>query len=112
MNNLLSTEISRYVNPHQSWNVAKNVFHASCIQWAIAACFVNATTPHTVAKKAAHIESVRYPEVLDCALCFGWIDGRREALDDNYFLQRFTPRRPRSNWSRINDSEEQRCRRN
>jgi uncharacterized protein YdeI (YjbR/CyaY-like superfamily) len=55
-----------------------------------------------MAKKDAGIDSVRYPEVLDPALCFGWIDGRREALDDRYFLQRFTPRRPRSRWSRIN----------
>jgi uncharacterized protein YdeI (YjbR/CyaY-like superfamily) len=55
-----------------------------------------------MAKKDAGIESVRYPEVLEVALCFGWIDGRREALDDRYFLQRFTPRRPRSRWSRIN----------
>src|SRR5438552_12969343 len=55
-----------------------------------------------IAKKDSGIESVRYPEVLDSALCFGWIDGRREALDEHYFLQRFTPRRPRSRWSRIN----------
>ena len=48
------------------------------------------------------IESVRYPEVLESALCFGWVDGRREALDERFFLQRFTPRRPRSKWSRIN----------
>ncbi len=55
-----------------------------------------------VAKKATGIESVRYPEVLETALCFGWIDGRREALDELHFLQRFTPRRARSPWSRIN----------
>lgn len=55
-----------------------------------------------VAKKDSGIESVRYPEVLESALCFGWIDGRREALDERYFLQRFTPRRARSKWSRIN----------
>jgi uncharacterized protein YdeI (YjbR/CyaY-like superfamily) len=53
-------------------------------------------------KKQAGVQSVRYPEVLECALCFGWIDGRREALDERHFLQRFTPRRPRSRWSRIN----------
>jgi uncharacterized protein YdeI (YjbR/CyaY-like superfamily) len=53
-------------------------------------------------KKDSGIDSVRYPEVLDTALCFGWIDGRREALDDRRFLQRFQPRRPRSRWSRIN----------
>ena len=55
-----------------------------------------------IAKKHAGIESVRYPEVLDTALCFGWIDGRREALDERHFLQRFTPRRAQSRWSRIN----------
>ena len=55
-----------------------------------------------MAKKNAGVDSVRYPEVLETALCFGWIDGRREALDERYFLQRFTPRRPRSRWSRIN----------
>src|ERR1700704_1921427 len=55
-----------------------------------------------MAKKGADIESVRYPEVLESALCFGWIDARREALDERYFLQRFTPRRTRSRWSRIN----------
>ena len=55
-----------------------------------------------IAKKDPAIDSVRYPEVLESALCFGWIDGRREALDERYFLQRFTPRRQRSRWSRIN----------
>jgi uncharacterized protein YdeI (YjbR/CyaY-like superfamily) len=55
-----------------------------------------------IAKKASGIESVRYPEVLDVALCFGWIDGVRNALDDEYFLQKFSPRTKRSNWSRIN----------
>jgi uncharacterized protein YdeI (YjbR/CyaY-like superfamily) len=55
-----------------------------------------------MAKKGSGIDSVRYPEVLETALCFGWIDGRREALDDRRFLQRFQPRRPRSRWSRIN----------
>jgi uncharacterized protein YdeI (YjbR/CyaY-like superfamily) len=55
-----------------------------------------------MAKKRTAIPSVAYPEVLDTALCFGWIDGRRVALDDQYFLQRFTPRRARSRWSKIN----------
>ncbi len=56
----------------------------------------------SIAKKGTGIDSVRYPEVLDEALCFGWIDGRRERLDERRFLQRFTPRRTRSPWSRIN----------
>lgn len=61
-----------------------------------------------IAKQGSGIESVRYPEVLDSALCFGWIDGRREALDERHFLQRFTPRRPRGRWSQINRDKAQR----
>jgi uncharacterized protein YdeI (YjbR/CyaY-like superfamily) len=61
-----------------------------------------------IAKKDADIESVRYPEVLESALCYGWIDGRREALDERCFLQRFTPRRPRGRWSRINREKAER----
>jgi uncharacterized protein YdeI (YjbR/CyaY-like superfamily) len=61
-----------------------------------------------MAKKDAGIDSVRYPEVLDGALCFGWIDGRRHALDERYFLQRFTPRRTRSRWSQINREKAER----
>lgn len=61
-----------------------------------------------MAKAKAGIESVRYPEVLDTALCFGWIDGRREPLDDDHFLQRFTPRRRRSRWSQINRQKAER----
>jgi uncharacterized protein YdeI (YjbR/CyaY-like superfamily) len=53
-----------------------------------------------IAKKASGIPTVAYPEVLDTALCFGWIDGQRKALDERYFLQRFTPRRARSNGRR------------
>ncbi|HWC39325.1 MAG TPA: YdeI/OmpD-associated family protein [Acidimicrobiales bacterium] len=61
-----------------------------------------------MAKKDAGIDSVRYPEVLDSALCFGWIDARREPLDERYFLQKFTPRRTRSRWSRINRDKAER----
>src|SRR6184192_3961492 len=55
-----------------------------------------------MAKRASGVDGVRYPEVLESALCYGWIDARREALDERFFLQRFTPRRARSRWSRIN----------
>jgi uncharacterized protein YdeI (YjbR/CyaY-like superfamily) len=55
-----------------------------------------------MAKKGSGVDSVRYPEVLESALCFGWIDGRREALDERFFLQRYTPRRARSRWSQVN----------
>lgn len=55
-----------------------------------------------IAKKSAAIPSVSYPEAVEAALCFGWIDGQSARLDDEYWLQRFTPRRPRSPWSKIN----------
>jgi uncharacterized protein YdeI (YjbR/CyaY-like superfamily) len=55
-----------------------------------------------IAKKGSGIESVTHPEALEVALCYGWIDGLRDRLDDEYFLQRFTPRRPRSKWSKVN----------
>ena len=54
------------------------------------------------AKKASGVKSVTYPEALDIALCYGWIDGQRRAHDETYFLQRFTPRTKRSIWSKIN----------
>jgi uncharacterized protein YdeI (YjbR/CyaY-like superfamily) len=55
-----------------------------------------------IAKKGSGIETVHYPQVLESALSFGWIDGRRRALDERFFLQHFTPRRARSRWSQIN----------
>lgn len=55
-----------------------------------------------IAKKGSGIETVHYPEVLDTAIVWGWIDARRQSYDDTYFLQRFTPRGPRSKWSQRN----------
>ena len=55
-----------------------------------------------IAKKASGIPTVTHAEALEVALCYGWIDGQRNRLDDQWFLQRFTPRRSRSNWSKIN----------
>jgi uncharacterized protein YdeI (YjbR/CyaY-like superfamily) len=55
-----------------------------------------------IAKKATGIASVTHAEALDVALCFGWIDSQRRPDDETFFLQRFTPRAPRSRWSRIN----------
>lgn len=55
-----------------------------------------------IAKKASGIESVTYPEAVEVALCYGWIDGQMKGLDEDYYIQRFTPRRPRSKWSKIN----------
>ena len=53
-------------------------------------------------KTATTQPGITYAEALDSALCFGWIDGQRNALDDYYHLQVFTPRRPRSVWSQRN----------
>jgi uncharacterized protein YdeI (YjbR/CyaY-like superfamily) len=55
-----------------------------------------------IAKKASGIESVNHAEALEIAICHGWIDGQRRALDEEFFLQKFTPRGPRSTWSRVN----------
>ena len=53
-------------------------------------------------KKDSGVPSVNHPQALDVALCWGWIDGIRKALDERSFLQRFTPRRPKSVWSQVN----------
>ena len=55
-----------------------------------------------VAKKGSGEQSVTYAEALELALCFGWIDSQKRGCDEKFFLQRFTPRRPRGRWSRIN----------
>jgi uncharacterized protein YdeI (YjbR/CyaY-like superfamily) len=54
------------------------------------------------AKKGSGIESVVYAEALDVVLCHGWIDGQTKRIDDDHYLQRFTPRRQRSKWSKRN----------
>lgn len=55
-----------------------------------------------IAKKDSGIASVNYAQALEMALCHGWIDGQKRGYDGQFFLQRFTPRRPRSLWSKIN----------
>ena len=53
-------------------------------------------------KKDSGIKGLTYAEALDEALCYGWIDGQARGLDETSYLQRFTPRRKRSPWSKIN----------
>ena len=60
------------------------------------------------AKKGSGIESVVYAEAVEIALSHGWIDGQAKRLDDDHYLQRFTPRRSRSKWSRINREKAER----
>lgn len=53
-------------------------------------------------KKSTGKQKLTYHEVLDVALCYGWIDGIEKKLDEERFALRFTPRRPQSKWSEIN----------
>jgi uncharacterized protein YdeI (YjbR/CyaY-like superfamily) len=55
-----------------------------------------------IAKKGSPTPSVSYAEALEVAICFGWIDGQKRGLDELFWLQRFTPRGPRSKWSQLN----------
>lgn len=55
-----------------------------------------------LAKKASGIQSLSYDEALDVALCYGWIDSQKKGFDDQWWLQKFTPRRARSIWSKRN----------
>jgi uncharacterized protein YdeI (YjbR/CyaY-like superfamily) len=55
-----------------------------------------------IAKKGSGLETVTYDQALEVALCYGWIDGQVRKVDEDYYLQRFTPRRPRSKWSKVN----------
>lgn len=55
-----------------------------------------------IAKTGSTVPSITYAEAIDIALCFGWIDGQKARHDDQYWLQRFTPRSARSRWSEIN----------
>jgi uncharacterized protein YdeI (YjbR/CyaY-like superfamily) len=54
------------------------------------------------AKKGSGEPSITMTEAVDVALCHGWIDGQSKSIDERYYLQRFTPRRAASNWSKIN----------
>jgi uncharacterized protein YdeI (YjbR/CyaY-like superfamily) len=60
-----------------------------------------------IAKKDSDILSITYAEALEVALCHGWIDGVRRSYDAKSFLQRYTPRGPRSIWSQINKTKVQ-----
>jgi uncharacterized protein YdeI (YjbR/CyaY-like superfamily) len=55
-----------------------------------------------IAKKGAPQRTVTYPEAIESALIYGWIDGQKGALDHHYYVQRFSKRTPRSKWSQIN----------
>lgn len=53
-------------------------------------------------KKASGKPRIKYEDAVEEALCFGWIDGKIKKINEDYFIQRFTPRRPGSRWSKYN----------
>ncbi|MEO6887569.1 MAG: YdeI/OmpD-associated family protein [Ktedonobacteraceae bacterium] len=55
-----------------------------------------------LAKKGSGVASISYAEALEGALCYGWIDGQKASFDGTYWLQKFTPRRSKSIWSKVN----------
>jgi uncharacterized protein YdeI (YjbR/CyaY-like superfamily) len=55
-----------------------------------------------IAKKSSGIPSLTDDEAVDVGLCYGWISGQRRSLDAEYYLQKYVPRRPRSQWSQVN----------
>ena len=57
------------------------------------------------AKKASGTRTVTYQEAVEVALCYGWIDGKARTVDADFYIQRFTPRRSKSRWSKINRSK-------
>lgn len=61
-----------------------------------------------IAKKTATLQTVNYAEALDSALCYGWIDSRKESLDGESWIQRFGPRGKNSIWSQVNKEKVQR----
>ncbi len=65
-----------------------------------------------ISKKGSETPSASYSEALDEALCFGWIDGQKKPLDESFWLQRFVPRKPKGNWSKINIQHAERLIRN
>jgi uncharacterized protein YdeI (YjbR/CyaY-like superfamily) len=60
-----------------------------------------------LAKKGSETASVSYAEAVEVALCYGWIDGHKKGYDELAWLQKFTPRRPKSIWSKINKAKAQ-----
>ncbi|MEU8002513.1 YdeI/OmpD-associated family protein [Catellatospora sp. NPDC049111] len=57
------------------------------------------------AKKGSGVVSLTYVEAVEVSLCFGWIDGQAKRIDDVFYQQRYTPRRARSIWSKINTAK-------
>jgi uncharacterized protein YdeI (YjbR/CyaY-like superfamily) len=55
-----------------------------------------------IAKKGSGIASLTDDEAVDIGLCYGWISGQRKSFDEEHYLQKYVPRRPKSRWSQVN----------
>jgi uncharacterized protein YdeI (YjbR/CyaY-like superfamily) len=77
-------------------------------QWLEAEHATSAGVWLKIARKGGTEAGISYPEALAEALCFGWIDGQKRSLDSDHWLQRFSPRRPGSRWSKINTEHAER----
>lgn len=78
---------------------------ATCAEWAEWLAADHAASAGVwlkIARKDGGADSVSYSDALDVALCYGWIDGQKDRLDERFWLQRFTPRTSRSRWSKRN----------
>lgn len=70
--------------------------------WLEAQSAISAGIWLKLAKAASGIPSITYLEALEVALCYGWIDSQKKSLDEHFWLQKFTPRRAGSIWSKVN----------
>lgn len=92
--------------PHETGNDGRPIFSfASAEAWEAWLEREHATSDGVwikFAKKGSGVASVAYPEAVEVGLCYGWIDSQLLSLDNRFYLQKFTPRRARSKWSRVN----------
>jgi uncharacterized protein YdeI (YjbR/CyaY-like superfamily) len=77
-------------------------------EWLSKECSRSDGVVMRIYKKGSGVESITYAEALDQALCFGWIDGQKMLLDDKAWLQKFSPRRTKSKWSKRNTEHAER----
>lgn len=82
------------VTEFESWLSAHGAAAAEC--WAV------------IYKKSSTRQTVSFAELLDAALCYGWIDVKTKGIDDDRYAIRFVPRKPGSNWSELNRTNAQR----
>jgi uncharacterized protein YdeI (YjbR/CyaY-like superfamily) len=99
-----SREVGRVVSP----GVAEELEIITCddaaawYAWLAANYMLHQGVWLKIAKIHSGVASVTNDEAVDVGLCWGWISGHRKGLDETYFLQRYSPRRPHSNWSAVN----------